>query len=86
MARPSLAPGGVLLLALALCACDRKPSTPPGTVPPTAQDDTSLHGGGVTSYLPARTGSQASGVEGSSTTIGAPPKGQTGIATAHGSP
>jgi hypothetical protein len=37
----------------------------------------------VTTNLPARTGSEASGVEGSSVVIGAPPKGQAGLATAH---
>ena len=39
--------------------------------------------GGQTLEVPARTGSQASGTIGSSTVIGAPAKGQTGLATAH---
>jgi hypothetical protein len=39
--------------------------------------------GGETVEVPARTGSQASGTIGSSTVIGAPAKGQTGLATAH---
>jgi hypothetical protein len=84
MVRSFLAYSRILLLGLAICACEpQKPKTVAVAIPPPAQDDTSLHGGGVTTNLPARTGSQASGVEGSSTTIGAPPKGQTGLATAH---
>ena len=71
------------LLGLAVCACEQKPKTVSVATPPPAEADNSLHGGGVTSNLPARTGSQASGVEGSSTTIGAPPKGQAGLARAH---
>ena len=42
-----------------------------------ASDQDNRVPGGVAVEVPARTGSQASGTEGSSTVIGAPPKGQT---------
>jgi len=86
MARSLLAHGATLALALTVCACDQRPKTAAGPSLPPPSDDNSHHGGGVTTYLPARTGSQESGVEGSSTVIGAPPKGQVGLATAHASP
>ena len=66
---------------LGLDACDRQPKGPPNTIPPVAQDHTVP--GGETTTVPARTGSQSSGTLGSSTVIGAPPKGQAGIALAH---
>ena len=80
-----LVPGFALLLGLAVVACDQRPKTAANTIPPQTQLDTSHHGGGVTTQLPARTGSEESGVEGSSTVIGAPPKGQNPAANAHGS-
>jgi hypothetical protein len=83
MARPLLAHSCVLVLAFTVCACDQKPKVASNTVPPPSPADNSVHGGGVTTNLPARTGSEASGVEGSSVVIGAPPKGQAGLATAH---
>jgi hypothetical protein len=83
MTRPLPTYSCILILALSVCACDQKPKVASNTVPPPAQADNSVHGGNVTVNLPARTGSEASGVEGSSTVIGAPPKGQTGLATAH---
>lgn len=86
MAQSFFAHSGILALALLISACDQKPKTLAGPSLPPKSDDNSHHGGGVTTYLPARTGSEASGVEGSSTVIGAPPKGQVGLATAHGSP
>jgi hypothetical protein len=86
MVRFTLAHGGILALALLICGCDQKPKVAEGPTPNVRPDDNSHHGGGVTTELPARTGSEASGVEGSSTVIGAPPKGQTGLATAHGAP
>jgi hypothetical protein len=73
------------LLALGLGACekhDKGPLAPTDTRPPLAAQDTVVPGGETTT-VPARTGSQASGTEGSSTVIGAPPKGQTGAAFAH---
>lgn len=85
MPRSCLVPSYALIAALALCACDQKPKVAAGTLPPQTDVDTSHHGGGVTTQLPARTGSEASGVEGSSTTIGAPPKGANPAADAHGS-
>ena len=84
MARPVLN-GCILVLGLAVCGCEQKSNTAANTVPPQTQVDNSHHGGGVTTELPARTGSQSSGVEGSSTVLGAPPKGQTPAANAHGS-
>lgn len=80
-------PAAICILALGLAqgACEQKSNTAASTVPPQTQVDNSHHGGGVTTDLPARTGSQASGVEGSSTVIGAPAKGQTPAANAHGS-
>ena len=85
MVRPF--PAYVLLLSLALCACDPKPRVASNTIPPPSRDaDNSHHGGGVTTNLPARTGSQESGVEGSSEVIGAPAKGQNPAADAHGAP
>jgi hypothetical protein len=85
MVRPLVANACILVLGLALCACEQKPRTPPNTIPPQTNLDTSHHGGGVTTQLPARTGSQESGVEGSSTVIGAPPKGANPAADAHAS-
>ena len=83
----SLALTGAVALALLLGACDDKAKVASaGPPPPPPQDDTSVHNGGVTTHLPARTDTESSGVEGSSTSIGAPPKGQTGLATAHGPP
>ena len=73
------------LLALGGAACekhDKGPIAPTDTRPPLAAQDTVVPGGELTT-VPARTGSQASGTEGSSTVIGAPPKGQTGAAFAH---
>ena len=73
------------LLVLGLCACekhDKGPIAPTDTRPPLAAQDTVVPGGETTT-VPARTGSQSSGTEGSSTVIGAPPKGQTGAAFAH---
>jgi hypothetical protein len=78
--RPAAA--SILLLgALALGACDRKPKQEPNTIPPVAQDNTVP--GGETTTVAGRTGSQSSGTLGSSTVIGAPPKGQAGLALAH---
>ena len=73
------------LLALGLGACekhDKGPIAPGDTRPPLAAQDTVVPGGETTT-VPARTGSQSSGTEGSSTVIGAPPKGQAGAAFAH---
>jgi hypothetical protein len=73
------------LVALGAAACekhDKGPIAPTDTRPPLAAQDTTVPGGETTT-VPARTGSQASGTEGSSTVIGAPPKGQTGAAFAH---
>ncbi len=81
--RPLLAHGCILLLGLSVVACDQRPKTASNALPPPSQADNSVHGGNITTNLPARTGSQESGVEGSSTVIGAPPKGQAGLATAH---
>ncbi len=81
--RPLLAYGCILVLGLAVCACDQKPKVASNAIPPPSQADNSVHDGSTTTNLPARTGSQSSGVEGSSTVIGAPPKGQAGLATAH---
>lgn len=86
MARPLPACCCILALALTVCGCERKPHLAANTVPPQTQVDNSLHDGGVTTNLPARTGSEASGTEGSQTIIGAPPKGQNPPANAHGSP
>ena len=72
-------------MALGLGACekhDKGPIAPTDTRPPLAAQDTVVPGGETTT-VPARTGSQSSGTEGSSTVIGAPPKGQTGAAFAH---
>ncbi len=73
----------ILFVSVGLGACDQHPRTSAATVPPQAGLDTSHHGGGVTTYLPARTGTEESGVEGSQTVIGAPPKGQNPPANAH---
>ena len=81
MVRPLL----ILAFGLAVCGCDNKPKVASNPVPSATQDDTTFHGGGVETKLPGRTGSEASGVEGSSTTIGAPPKGTNPPANAHGS-
>jgi hypothetical protein len=87
MVRSIFSHGCIVLFGLAVCACEQKPTVASNTVPaPSRQDDNSHHGGGVTTELPAPTGSQASGVEGSSEVIGAPKKGQTPAANAHGSP
>ncbi|HEY4028826.1 MAG TPA: hypothetical protein VGM25_00655 [Caulobacteraceae bacterium] len=72
-----------LVLSIGLSACEQHPKTAANTVSPEAGLDTDHHGGGVTTYLPARTGTEASGVEGSSTVVGAPPKGQNPAANAH---
>ena len=76
----------ILALGLTLCGCDQKPHVASNTVPVQTHVDNSVHNGGVTTELPARTGSQESGAEGSQTVIGAPPKGQNPPANAHGSP
>lgn len=73
---------GVAALILGACHKQAKgPEVPGDTLPPTAQQTTVP--GAMTTIVPARTGSQSSGTEGSSTVIGAPPKGQTGAAFAH---
>ncbi len=69
------------LAALALGACQKEakgPAIPADTIPPTAHE-TTVPGGEATT-VPARTGSQSSGTEGSSTVIGAR---QAGNAPAH---
>ena len=73
----------ILIFGLAVCGCDQKPKVASNPVASTGPVDNTFHGGGVETKLPARTGSEASGVEGSSTTIGAPPKGQNPAANAH---
>ncbi len=85
MVRPLFTNCCILVFGLAVCGCDQKPKVASNPVPSATQDDTTFHGGGVQIKLPARTGSEASGVEGSSTTIGAPPKGTNPPANAHGS-
>lgn len=71
-----------LVAAAALGACHKKADRDPAsTIPPVAQDTTVP--GGETTTVPARTGSQSSGTLGSTTVIGAPPKGQPGLALAH---
>lgn len=71
------------LLALGACEKhDKGPLAPTDTRPPLAAQDTVVPGGETTT-VPARTGSQSSGTVGSSTVIGAPPKGQAGAAFAH---
>jgi hypothetical protein len=70
------------LAAASLGACgpqQHKTETP--VTPPQAQ--AAVVPGGETTVVPARTGSQSSGVLGSSTVIGAPPPGQPGLAVAH---
>jgi hypothetical protein len=70
----------------ALGACQKKdhgPIAPTDTKPPLAAQDTTVPGG-ETTEVPARTGSQSSGALGSSVVIGAPKKGETGAAFAHG--
>ena len=77
-------PMAALAAALAVCACQKQakgPAIPADTIPPTAHE-TTVPGGEATT-VPARTGSQSSGTEGSSTVIGSPPKGQVGQAPAH---
>jgi len=68
------------LAAASLSACDQHKTETPVT-PPRAQ--AAVVPGGETTVVPARTGSQSSGVLGSSTVIGAPAPGQAGIAVAH---
>ncbi len=85
MVRPFLSHGCILVLALAVCGCNQKPKVPSNPVASNGPVDNTFHGGGVETKLPARTGSEASGVEGSSTVIGAPPKGTNPPANAHGS-
>jgi len=73
---------GIAVLVLGACQKEAKgPEIPAGTIPPTAHQTTVP--GAMTTVVPARTGSQSSGTEGSSTVIGAPPKGQAGTAFAH---
>lgn len=82
---------GASALALAatlalVSACDRprtETTSRPASVDISRQDNRVP--GPVTVEVP-RTGSQSSGTYGSSTVIGAPPKGETGAATAHGAP
>jgi hypothetical protein len=68
------------LAAASLIACSPHKTEAPVT-PPRAE--TAIVPGGETTVVPARTGSQSSGVLGSSTVIGAPAPGQPGIALAH---
>jgi hypothetical protein len=71
--------GGLAAAVLGACNPSHKTETP--IVPPQAQ--AAIVPGGETTVVPARTGSQSSGVLGSSTVIGAPPPGQPGLAVAH---
>jgi len=71
---------GAALLATSLGACNRHQTETPIT-PPQAQ--VSIVPGGEATTVIARTGSESSGTEGSSTVIGAPPRGQAGTVIAH---
>lgn len=79
-AKPWLTAGAALMAAASLGACHKEQKLA-DTIPPVVSD--TVVPGAMTTTVPARTGSQASGTEGSSTVIGAPPKGQAGIALAH---
>ena len=70
--------GGLAAASLSACSPHK---TETSVTPPRAE--AAIVPGGETTVVPARTGSQSSGVLGSSTVIGAPPPGQPGIALAH---
>ena len=74
------APLMYLLASVALLGaggCHKKEAPTSSVTSIVASDQDNRVPGPVTVEAPARTGSQASGTEGSSTVIGAPPKGQT---------
>jgi hypothetical protein len=72
--------GGLAAASLGACS-PRQQKTETPVTPPRAE--AAIVPGGETTVVPARTGSQSSGVLGSSTVIGAPPSGQPGLAVAH---